>query len=131
MRGDGAFRDDSRAARGCTRFDLPHVPWDVNAALLRVGYMGRPPVVGVTEEEGRPINPHAPLERPSDGCPGGWYRSRFVWSLHRYMRVRTEHGGRVSNALLDRADDLIVACEQVFVREQERFVARRLQELQK
>ncbi len=133
MRGDGSFSDKSRAARGCTRIDLPRVEWDVSPGVLtRSGYMGRPPCPGVTLEEGRKINPRQPLERPSDGCPGGWYRSRFVWSLDRYFRLRADGGQRVPNPLLDRCEDeFVIACERIYLHEQERAVAYRLEQMSK
>lgn len=127
---DGSFNDAARAARGCTRLDLPQVEWDVSASLLRRGYMGRAPMPGVSEEEGHRISWKHPLERPSDGCPGGWYRSRFVWSLNHYFRERVEGGQRVPNPLLDRCDDdFVLLCERVYVREQERAAAYRLEQL--
>ncbi len=131
MRGDGGFLDGPRAARGCTRFDLPRVEWDVSPGLLsKGGYMGRHQVPGLTEEDGRRINPRKPLERLSDGCPGGWYRSRFVWSLDRYLRTRVEGGQRVPNPLLDRCEDeFVLQCERVFVQEQERAAAHRLEQM--
>jgi len=92
--------------------------------------MGRPPCPGVTSEDGRKINPHTPLERLSDGCPGGWYRSRFVWSLDRYFRLRVEGGQRVPNPLLDRCgDEFVIACERIYLQEQERAVAYRLEQM--
>lgn len=131
-RGPAGYDDAARAARGCTRIDLPQVEWDVSAGLLRRGYMGRGPLPpGVTMEEGHRLNPRKPLERLSDGCPGGWYRSRFVWGLDRYMRVRVEGGQRVSNPLLDRCeDDFILQCERLYVQEQERAAAYRVEQSQ-
>lgn len=71
--------------------------------------MGRPPLSAkVTVQAGEPINPQQPWELPEEGCPGGWYRGRFVASLHQYLRTRTEHGGRNSNPLLDRCDDELI-----------------------
>lgn len=133
MRGDGSFQDRPREVRGCTRSDLPRVTWDVSVgALSRSGYMGRPPCPGVTEEEGRKINPKTPLERPSDGCPGGWYRSRFVLSLDRYFRVRVDGGQRVPNPLLDRCDDeFVLMCERIYVHQQERAAAYQLEQMSK
>lgn len=130
VNGDGRFDDHARAARGCTRIDLPAVEWDVAPNLVRRGYMGRHPMPGVREEEGRRISWRRPLERPSNGCPGGWYRSRFVWSLDRYFRIRVEGGQRVPNPLLDRCeDDFVLLCERIYVQEQERAVAYRLEQL--
>lgn len=130
MRGTGEFIEEQRAARGCTRFDLPRVEWDIAPGRLRRGYMGRPPVPGVTEEDGHKVNPQRPLERVSDGCPGGWYRSRFVWSLGRYLRVRVEGGQRVPNPLLDRCEDeFVILCERIYVQEQERAVGYRLESM--
>lgn len=90
--------------------------------------MGRRPQPGLTEECGHRVNPAKPLESPEHGCPGGWYRSRFVWSLNRYFRIRTEGGGRVSHPLLDRCDDeLILEFIAIYEREQERCNAHRIE----
>ena len=128
-RGDGKFRDRDRAARGCTRIDLPQVEPNIAPQLIRIGWLGREPVPGVSEEDGQPVrNPLMPLERISDGCPGGWYRCRFVWSLHPYLRVRCEGGMRVSNPMLDRCDDeFVLQCVQVYEHHQERAAAHRLE----
>lgn len=131
VNGDGSFDDAARASRGCCRIDLPAVPWDVKPSLIRRAYMGRRPMPGVSEEEGQRISWRAPLERPSDGCPGGWYRSRFVWSLARYLRERVEGGQRVPNPLLDRcSDDFVLLCERIFVQEQERAASHRIEAMQ-
>lgn len=45
-----------------------------------------------------------PCESKREGCPGGWYRSEFAYSISRYTRVATE-SGYASNPLLDRCDD--------------------------
>ncbi len=128
----GEFRDESRSVRGCTRVDLAPVEWDVSAAQIRVGYMGRAPQPGLTEEAGLRVNPKKPLESPEDGCPGGWYRSRFAWSLDPYIRIRAEGGQRVSNPLLEQCDDeLILQLVNIYEREQERCHAHRLEAMAK
>lgn len=105
---DVEWVDDRRAERGCTRIDIPPVEWDVAAvAIHRGGWMGRAPV-RETEQFGIKISPRHPTELPTEGCPGGWYRSRFVASVLPYMRRRDDHGGRVQNHLLDRADDDLI-----------------------
>jgi hypothetical protein len=117
----GEFDDEQRAARACTRVDLPPVEPAIVPQRLRVAYMGRHPIPGVTSEHGLPINPEMPLEDIDNGCPGGWYRSRFVRSLDRYLRLRVEGGARVSNPLLHRCkDDFVLQCEQLYTHEQER-----------
>ena len=89
--------------------------------------MGRHPLPAKTVElAGIKVNPRLPFEDPAEGCPGGWYRSRFVESLRPYMRSRTEHGGRNSNPLLDRTDDeLLIQLVLVLEREQDQALAHR------
>lgn len=106
--------------------DLPPVHWDVDAkSLKRQGWMGRARLpASVRKQAGEDIVPAYPWEDPADGCPGGWYRSLFVYSVETYLRGRTEHGGRNSNPLLDRCDDdLVVQLVLYLEREQERWEA--------
>ena len=123
------WRDGVRAIHGCTRVDLPTVPWDVDVMRL-TGYMGRPAyevedmstwrVNGATV----PISPDRPPEDPADGCPGGWVRSPFALSVLRYTRTRADGGIRNQNHLLDRADDrLIEEAVLYYEREQDRVFA--------
>lgn len=125
---DGGWVDGRRSERGCTRVDLPPVAWHVNAqAIRREGYMGRerlPP--GTTVEDGLPVRWKQPLERPGDGCPGGWYRSRFYWSLAPYLRMRADGGMRVSNPLFEHCeDDLLIQLVLHLEHEQERWEGQR------
>lgn len=55
------------------------------------------------EQAGGPMPPE-PFE---DGCPGSWYRCRFVESLLRYQRPHA-NGVFSSNPHLDRCDDGLV-----------------------
>lgn len=120
----GTWVDGRRSERGCTRDDLPPVPWHVNAqAIRREGYMGRNRLApGTVLEDGMQVRWKQPLERATDGCPGGWYRSRFVASLIPFMRMRVQGGQRVSNPLFDRCDDeLVIALVLYHEIEQERW----------
>jgi len=54
------------------------------------------------------VNPLDPPEPFEEGCPGAWYRCRFVRSLFRYERAAGEQGTLSSNPLLDRTDDPLV-----------------------
>lgn len=77
-----------------------------------------------------PVVWRTPPELVDEGCPGGWYRSRFVWSLHSFLRVRAEGGQRVGNPLLDRCDDeLVLQLVMYFEHEQERYEAWRGEQL--
>lgn len=53
---------------------------------------------------GDPATPHEPND---DGCPGGWYRSAFPFSVMQYERTIQEHS-IASNPILDRCDDPLV-----------------------
>lgn len=80
--------------------------------------------------EGRPINPRQPPEDPGDGCPGGWYRSRFVASVYPYLRRRTKDGDRVQNLILDRTDDeLMLQWVQYLEEQQESWESYQVQEM--
>jgi len=67
------------------------------------------------------INCDRPLEDPENGCPGAWYRTRYIDSVDRYTRRRTASGGRVSNPLFDTADWQIQAAVLRLEGEQERW----------
>jgi hypothetical protein len=71
--------------------------------------MGRAPCYELEGEDRRWRHPAEDIE--AEGCPGGWYRSRFIEALRPYMRRRDQHGGRVSNRLLEMCDDrFVIAC---------------------
>jgi hypothetical protein len=113
-----------RSERGCTRVDLEPVAWHVSAQRIRVaGYMGRrslPP--GTESEDGMRVSWRYPAERPEGGCPGGWYRSRFVASVWPFLRRRSEHGVYNANPFFDRCDDeLVLALVLHLEHEQERW----------
>lgn len=68
-----------------------------------------------------------PFEDPAEGCPGAWYRSRFVASVRPFLRARTDTGDRVANPLLDRCDDdFLIQCVLLLEREQDAFEAEAL-----
>jgi hypothetical protein len=115
----GKWRDDVRAARACTLHQfapgIPVVEAKPQAAALiqlRIGtaYMGRHPdrSLAGTRVLGLPQNWQAPYEDPKNGCPGAWYRTRFVDSVVRYARRRTDAGARVPNRRLERTDDWLI-----------------------
>ena len=49
-----------------------------------------------------------PVEENEDGCPGGWYRCTFVWSLGRYLRPSNGEGLYSEAVALSRSDDRLV-----------------------
>ncbi len=126
----GEWVDKERSRRGCTRVDLPPVPWDVEAkAIHRAGWMGRDPVRESTQC-GVTINPRMPTEDPREGCPGGWYRSNTIASLSPYLRRRDSHGGRVPNPMLDRTDDeVLLQLAMLFEEYSERWEAQMLRQV--
>lgn len=113
----GHFVAGERAARACTRTDLPRVEWDVDPERLRF-YVGRYPDRELGEDWERP------KESDDSGCPGGYQRSPLLWGLARYLRHRAEGGQRVTNPLFDRLEDeLVIEAVLHFEREQERCIA--------
>lgn len=48
-----------------------------------------------------------PIEGNEDGCPGGWYRCAFVWSLAPYLRPVAD-GHYSENLRLSRCEDPLV-----------------------
>ena len=90
----GRLRPDLQRERQCT---LPGYsgPWTEPSPSDRVRltvWMGRP----ANYDE----NNYRPAEDISDGCPGGWARSRFAESMLRYRRQRLEGGGHDINVLV-------------------------------
>lgn len=69
-----------------------------------------------------PTDPPNPVEPHEDGCPGAWYRSAFVNSLHKYERLLTKSGFS-ENLLLSRCEDRLVL-EAVQLYEREKLAAR-------
>jgi hypothetical protein len=105
------------------------VPWDVQPHLVRKAYLGRE---RLEQPEDGARNPLMPPEITDEGCPGGWYRSRFVWSLVDLLRVRTETGDRVRNPFFDESEDpLVWAWVLYFERCQEEAAGYRSQAMQK
>lgn len=120
----GEFIDEKRAIYGCTRADLERVPWKVDPIRIRAGgHMGRLPIYAPDLKYcGIDVNPELPFEDPAEGCPAGWYRSRFIASLLPYLRRRDGNGGRVQNLMLDRTDDeVIIQLAMLAEDEQERW----------
>ena len=75
--------------------------------------MGRLPILYGPEASEEPPETH------HNGCPGAWYRSRFVSSLYRYERAVSGDGAYSENVLLTRCTDPLVI-EAVQYLEQER-----------
>jgi hypothetical protein len=102
------------------------VPWRIDVRRIAVeGWMGRAPLpAGTVRVRGRQINAQLPWEDPDGGCPGGWYRSRFVDSVRPFLRMRAEGGSRVSNPFFDRCeDDLVLQLVMYLEQEQEAYEA--------
>lgn len=102
---------------------MPRVAWDVSARELYQRptvatsdgdgthwrghgiYFGRWPDRSLDghRELGVYVDWQQPLEPADDGCPAGWAASPFCTSVWRYVRRRTEGGGRVDNPFFDAA----------------------------
>lgn len=88
-----------RAAERCALPGFPQRRWSPSSGS---GYfMGRLPIYGERPDE-------YPPETHEDGCPGAWYRSRFVRSLIPYERTASGDGVLSENLRLSRCDDLLV-----------------------
>lgn len=62
-------------------------------------------------------DPEKPRESHDEGCPGAWYRSAFVFSLHKYERLLSS-AGLSENMMLARCEDrLVVEAIQYYERE--------------
>lgn len=69
---------------------------------------------------------HEPPEAHHDGCPGAWYRSRFVTSLLPFER-NVAQGVYSENVLLSRTDDpLVIESIQYLEHERARALAHQL-----
>ncbi|MBL9105196.1 MAG: hypothetical protein JNL82_29895 [Myxococcales bacterium] len=97
----------AREARNCTLVHPSATPderWQ-SAELVHI-HMGRPTR---WDREGQDRDFYRPAEDAAgEGCPGGWYRSGFVASIHPYRRQREEGGGRTDNPRLARCTDPLV-----------------------
>ena len=95
--------DDTREARNCTLLH-PHpvTTWRSQELIqINLGLRTR------WDREGQDKDFMAPVEDIREGgCPGGWYRSGFVRSLHKYRRRGSET--RTENLLLARCQDRLV-----------------------
>lgn len=138
---------ERRRGRGCTRVDLPLVPWDVDARELYQRpsvnhsdgdgvhwrgtglYFGRWPdrTLDGRDELGIRYDWEEPIEPAEDGCPAGWARSPFVDSVTRYARHRTETGNRVENPFFNQASWQAQEAAMYLETEQERWAANRQQ----
>ena len=99
--------EEAREAMNCTRIDphpIPENRWR-STELVPI-HMGLPPR---WDREGKDKDALAPTEDiRGEGCPGGWYRCRFVASLHKYRRGSAKDGARNENLLLSRCEDRLV-----------------------
>ncbi len=95
---DRQWKHQEREQRGCTRADLDPVPWDVDISRM-FHYMGREDCHEYNGKlyHGHQVDYRYMPEDPDDGCPGGWYRCRYIYSLMPYFRLRTQSGDRVEN----------------------------------
>jgi len=124
---DGKWIPERRASRGCNLPGLPSVPhaptvaglWEVKGSP----YMGRQPnkALAGTRALDLPVSPVAPWEPPEDGCPGAWYRTKYIDSIWPYVRRRTGDGGRVPNPRFDAADWQIQGAVMRLEAEEERW----------
>ena len=127
---DGSWRGARRAQRGCTRVDLPRVEWDIDLKKLLLEPTRRADIFfgqerKITEDERRRIrrvssgiNPEK-IEDPEQGCPAGWYYTRFVNSVFPYLRRRTSSGGRVDNPRFNAAPPVVQRAVLYFEDQQE------------
>ena len=100
---------DLQARRRCT---LPGYTgaWGADEKIVPEDYRLR--IWQGRDPEGHDMRPH---EKRSEGCPGGWARSRFAQSLLRYRRGRLEGGGHDSNPLVHaNTDRFILECLALF-----------------
>lgn len=105
--GSSELDEGAREARNCTLVHPAPIAderWQ-SSELFKI-HMGLPPRY---DREGVDRDWFKPNEDIAcDGCPGGWYRCRFVQSLHPYRRQREEGGGRTENIALTRCTDRLV-----------------------
>lgn len=126
---DGAWNDDARRAKRCSRIDLPPVDWDVDVRALYSGqlkrgrgiYHGRYPDKTIDDLDGIGIGwpEDYPPESPDDGCPRGPAMGPFAASVMVYARRRTRDGGRVPNRFLDEQATPWQVWEAVYYLEEE------------
>lgn len=117
--GSAELDDDTRAARNCT---LPFRPvtWTggtPGTEPLHQIHMG----LGTRwEREGRDVDFMRPREDiAGEGCPGGWYRSGWVRSLHKFRR----RAGSDNQLLTRTADRLILEAIAYFEDEEAHALA--------
>lgn len=103
-----------QAENRCALPGFPERVWE--PATPHGSYMGRLPIIHGPDASERPPETH------EEGCPGAWYRSRFVLSLIPYERAVSE-GVYSDNVLLSRCNDPLVI-EAIHYLEMERARAR-------
>ena len=69
---------------------------------------GRGPYMGLPTDYEDDQNVLEPPEPIDEGCPGAWYRCRFVRSLAVYERTPNQDGALSENLRLSRCDDPLV-----------------------
>lgn len=121
---------------GCTRPGLPPVTWKIRRRELLTRptnnpvncsiYLGRypDPELEGTEDLIK-VHPEYPHEPTADGCPGGWYRTRYMDSVFTYVRRRQTDGGRVANPRFDAAPWQVQEAVMYLEHEEERWHAYR------
>lgn len=112
VRVDETYADCERCVRGCNE------PWDrdrqamfrcpvVASARSRWRLPGSGFAVHMGADPDYDTDEQEPHESTEDGCPGGWYRTRFILSVGRYTRPCAD-GVYSPNLMLDRSDDPLV-----------------------
>lgn len=102
--GTGRLDLAAQASRHCTLPGFDRGAW-TGERLVRL-YLGAPARYDLEGKRSDWPRPAENIER--EGCPGAWYRTRFLSSLLTYYRRRDEHGGRIANPALDDCDDPLV-----------------------
>ena len=86
--------------------------WRCALPGFRESLWGPPPTagyhMGALPRYDGPGASETPCESHDDGCPGAWYRCRFVQSLGPYERHSDANGGLSDNIRLSRCQDPLV-----------------------
>lgn len=86
--------------------------------------MGRLPILYGPDASEEPVETH------HDGCPGAWYRSRFVASLYKFERPMSGDGVYSENVNLTRCTDpLVIEAIQYLEHERSRAQAHHLSKM--
>lgn len=91
-----------RARQGFYRCALPGFPERLWGETKSGYYMGALPIY-----EG-PKQSDEPPETSEEGCPGAWYRARFVRSIEKYERPVSADGVYSENPIVTRCTDPLV-----------------------